>query len=195
MTEPTRVPQSALERPLKVTEVPPEGLDIGIVASDAERDALARLNALVAVPALEAKLRVRRWRGDGLAVEGELRAIVRQICVLTVEEFDAEILTPVEVRFAPERPAAPARRARGARRDDAGDEAALTVRLDDDPPDPLVGGGIDLGAVVSEFLTLALDPYPRKPGAQFVEPAPADDAPEASPFVLLRKGAPKPSEP
>lgn len=88
MTEPTRVPQSALERPLKVTEVPPEGLDIGIVASDAERDVLARLNALVAVPALEAKLRVRRWRGDGLAVEGELRAIVRQICVLTVEEFE-----------------------------------------------------------------------------------------------------------
>jgi hypothetical protein len=195
MTEPTRDPQSALERPLKVTEVPPEGLDIGIVASDAERDALARLNALVAVPVLEAKLRVRRWRGDGLAVEGELRAIVRQVCVLTVEEFDAEILTPVEVRFAPERPPATARRARGARRDDAGDEAALTVRLDDDPPDPLVGGGIDLGAVVSEFLTLALDPYPRKPGAQFVEPAPADATAEASPFVLLRKDAPKPSEP
>jgi len=57
--------------------------------------------------------------------------------------------------------------------------------LGDDPPDPLIGGAVDLGSVVSEHLTLALDPYPRKPGAQFVEPAAEDGV--VSPFAQLRR--------
>jgi hypothetical protein len=194
MTDPSRDPEPAFARPLKIAEVPPEGLEIDIVADDAERAALSAHNGLVAIPALAARLRIRRWRGDGLAVEGELRAVVRQTCVLTMDEFDAEIITPVEMRFAPERPPAQPRRTRGPRPEEVADTAALTIGLDDDPPDPLVGGAVDLGAIVSEFLTLALDPYPRKAGAQFVEPAPAEDAPETSPFVRLRKDAPEPSK-
>lgn len=194
MTDPSRDPETAFKHPLRVAEVPPEGLEIEIVADDAERDTLAEYNGLVAIPVLGAKLRIRRWRGDGLAVEGELRAVVRQICVLTVDEFDADIIAPVEMRFAPERAPAQPSRARGARTEDAANRAALSIGLEDDPPDPLVGGAVDLGAVVSEFLTLSLDPYPRKPGALFVEPAPADDPPETSPFLRLRKGASEPSK-
>ena len=193
MTDPSHVPAVTFERPLRTAEVPPEGLEIDLVANDAERDALARLNALVAIPALAARLRVRHWRGDGLEVEGEVRATVRQTCVLTLDEFDQEIVAPVHMRFAPPRDPAPTRRPRHARTGDTEDDDALTVGLEDDPPDPLVGGGIDLGAVVSEFLTLALDPYPRKPGAQFVEPNPENRA-EASPFVVLRGKAANPSK-
>ena len=65
--------------------------------------------------------------------------------------------------------------------------------LAEDPPDPLIGGVVDLGACISEFLTLALDPYPRKPGAQFNEPAPAADA-ETSPFAKLRTLTPRRDE-
>ena len=54
--------------------------------------------------------------------------------------------------------------------------------LGDDPPDPLIGGAVDLGSVVSEHLTLALDPYPRKDGAKM--PGEATDAAE-SPFAAL----------
>jgi hypothetical protein len=194
MTDPSHVPAVTFERPLRTAEVPPEGLEINLVANAAERDSLARLNALVAIPALAAQLRVRRWRGDGLEVEGEVRATVRQTCVLTLDEFDAEIVAPAYMRFAPPRDPAPTRRPRNTRTADVADDGALTVGLEDDPPDPLVGGGIDLGAIVSEFLTLALDPYPRKPGAQFTEPNPDDDGAEMSPFVVLRSKADKPSK-
>ena len=37
----------------------------------------------------------------------------------------------------------------------------------EDPPEPIVNGAIDLGALAAEFLMLGLDPYPRKPGAVF----------------------------
>ena len=59
------------------------------------------------------------------------------------------------------------------------------IDLDDDTPDPLVGGAIDLGAIASEFLTLGIDPYPRSPGASFSEPEPAPEAP--GPFAVLRQ--------
>ena len=34
----------------------------------------------------------------------------------------------------------------------------------------MIDGKIDLGALAAEFFALGLDPYPRKPGAEFVAP-------------------------
>ncbi len=42
---------------------------------------------------------------------------------------------------------------------------------------------MDVGAVATEFLLLAIDPYPRKPGAVF--DAPKNDDPGAHPFAAL----------
>ena len=38
------------------------------------------------------------------------------------------------------------------------------------PPEPLVGGSVDLGTLATEFLLLAIDPYPRKEGVKFTPP-------------------------
>jgi len=185
MTSATSDRPPPLSRPVSVISIPPEGLEIEIVASEAERAALADLNGLVAIPALTAQLRVKRWRGDGLEVDGDVQATVRQTCVVTLEPFDAEIAEPLHVRFAPP----PEENAR--RRPRESEASAHDIDLSgEDPPDPLMGGSVDLGLSVSEFLTLALDPYPRKPGAQFQEPAPAADA-ETSPFATLRKLTPR----
>ncbi len=54
---------------------------------------------------------------------------------------------------------------------------------DEDPPEPLVGGSIDLGALAVEAVALGLDPFPRKPGAEPVDLT-IGDAGE-SPFAAL----------
>jgi hypothetical protein len=54
---------------------------------------------------------------------------------------------------------------------------------DEDPPEPLDSGHIDLAALAVEFLALALDPFPRKPGAVFAD-AP-DVETEGGPFAAL----------
>ena len=54
-----------------------------------------------------------------------------------------------------------------------------------DPPEPIVDGAIDLGGITLEFLALALDPYPRKPGASFESSA--GDTGIESPFAALAK--------
>ncbi|HEY1452267.1 MAG TPA: DUF177 domain-containing protein, partial [Roseiarcus sp.] len=53
--------------------------------------------------------------------------------------------------------------------------------------DPVIDGKIDLGALTAEHFALGLDPYPRKPGAEFV--APDEQAAPDSPFAALAKPA------
>jgi hypothetical protein len=80
-------------------------------------------------------------------------------------------VAPIEARFAdPEYVPAPTKK-----------EIERTLD-DEDPPEPLPDGFIDLGALAVEFLALALDPFPRKPGAAF-DSADSDETP--SPFAAL----------
>lgn len=157
-----------LSRPLIVATVPPQGETIEIVGDEAERAALAAENEVESIERLVARLDVRPTGRDGLSVRGRVEALTTRICVVTLDPFVEAVDEEVEVRFAPETESV-----REAIEDGA-----------DDAPDPIVGGVVDLGAVVAEFFTLGLDPHPRKPGATF------DDASEnraaASPFAALR---------
>ena len=58
---------------------------------------------------------------------------------------------------------------------------------DEDEPDPVIDGKIDLGALAQEFFALGLDPYPRKPGVAFEQGA--ESAPADSPFSALAERA------
>jgi hypothetical protein len=183
-------------RPLAVSEIPEEGLNTTIRADETERAALAAANGLVALTRLEADFRVERGAAGALDVTGTLTADVRQSCVVTLEYFDASIVEPIHLRFvAPvETEAAPrhgksagrALRAEAAAHASGAGRSHHAADMDDDPPDPLIGGEIDLGAVAAEFLTLGLDPYPKKPGAHFQEPATSESAAVSSPFAKLR---------
>lgn len=200
MSDDLQLPENPFARPLAAVEVPEDGLELTIAADAAERAALADMDDLAALNRLEAKLKVTRAGRGGLRVEGELTADVRQTCVVTLEEFDARIVEPIDVSFAPEpTPTAPPPAERMSRRrreaepvEQKGEPRASRhiADLDADAPDPLVDGRIDLGAVVAEFLALALDPYPRKPGARFALPdetEPPEEAPaKVSPFARLR---------
>lgn len=57
------------------------------------------------------------------------------------------------------------------------DLAEIDIDFEDsDPPEPILDGKIDLGAVVAEQLSLGLDPYPRRAGAE----VPQEFAPSAA---------------
>ena len=59
---------------------------------------------------------------------------------------------------------------------------------DEDEPDPIVDGRIDIGALAAEFFALGLDPYPRKAGVAFERPAEPEG--EATPFSALKDKKP-----
>lgn len=148
------------------------GLRRTLEADEATRARVARFLGLEALPALRAEVEVSPG-GEGWRVRGRFDGRVTQLCGVTAEPFDQAVSGPFEVAVvAPEKaPAAP---------DGDPDEE---LGLDSiDPPDVAVDGVIDLAAYVVEHLALELDPFPRKPGAEFQPPR---AEPEPSPFAAL----------
>jgi uncharacterized metal-binding protein YceD (DUF177 family) len=164
--------------PVRLEEVPETGLHRDLVADEHVRAGLAALAGVAEMPRLEAFLDVVR-HGSGLRVTGRVSATVEQTCVITLEPVENEVDEPIDVIFAPP----------------SGDSfphdlAVAGVDSDDrfeasDQPEVLSDGTADLGAVAAEFLLLGIDPYPRKPGAEFTPPAEQSGA--ASPFAVLAR--------
>jgi len=152
-----------LSRRVRIDALPADGLTQTIEASPEERAALAAINRLPAIASVTANFTVRRSGRGGARVTGDVHAEVTQVCVVSLEPFAATVDEPVDVRFAPAETAETVRRAR--------EDDAETVEVGgEDPPDPIVDGRIDLGALAAEFFALGLDPYPRKPGVAFDPP-------------------------
>ncbi len=164
-------------RPVRVEPLPKDGLSHTIEADAAERAALATLSGLPAIAKLTANLTLRRAGRGGVRVVGEVHAHVTQTCVVSLESFEVVVDESVDVRFALPR------EAEEARRKQSGSETDAANIDDEDPPDPIVDGKIDLGALAAEFMALALDPYPRKPGALFDQPE--EGGQKDSPFDAL----------
>jgi uncharacterized metal-binding protein YceD (DUF177 family) len=149
--------------------LPPQGAATRVVATAEECAALARDFKLPAIHSLSAEYRMSA-SAKGVHVHGRVTAAVTQICVVTLEPFDSTIEEEVEVDFAEPRGMPP---------------EPPTEMHEYEPPDEILNGQIDLGGITAEFLSLGLDPYPRKPGVDFEY---ADDgAPKDSPFAALSK--------
>jgi uncharacterized metal-binding protein YceD (DUF177 family) len=152
--------------PLAAAGVPEAGRHLEIAADERACAAIARLAGLRGLSRLTARFDVTP-RGRGLHVIGDVSATVGQVCVVTLDPVDNEIDEEIDLVFTPDAAlAAPI----------AGAELA-------DAPEPLIDGTIDLGAIATEFLLLAIDPYPRKPGVAFETPAAGDVG--AHPFAAL----------
>jgi uncharacterized metal-binding protein YceD (DUF177 family) len=159
MTTDTALP---LSRPIRVADLPAEGMDVTVETTPEEREALARDLKLPAVHAVTGTFHLSGTRSR-VRVSGHVDATVSQICVVTLDPFESDLHEDVDVAFAaPSGPSAP---------------------QGEDPPDEIVDGTIDLGALTAEFLVLGLDPYPRKPGVDFAHEG-GNERPK-SPFAAL----------
>jgi uncharacterized metal-binding protein YceD (DUF177 family) len=162
-------------RPLAVERIASTGTELTIEASAEERAALARRFDIPAVHAFSATFVATPWRRGGVQVRGEFAAEVEQLSVVSLEPFTSEVGEPV-VRYYQ------AETGPGHYPD------VLSVEsLEDEEPEVISGGSIDLGEIAAESLALALDPYPRKPGEVF-EPETAQQAEERrqdNPFAVL----------
>ena len=64
----------------------------------------------------------------------------------------------------------------------------MVIRPEDsEPPEPVIGDSIDLGELVAEYLSLAINPYPRAPDADAEAAQYLSDTPADSPFAALAK--------
>ena len=158
------------------SHVPAAGRHFDLVADSRVRAAIAKLAGVAALPRLTSRFEVTLQGRAGLHVTGRVSATVNQECVVTLEPMENEIDEPIDVVFVPA--AAPPLGS------GSGDVGGREIEVaDHDPPETLVDDTVDLGAIATEFLILAIDPYPRRPDAVF---EPATDGEEAAhPFSAL----------
>lgn len=154
-------------RPVSLARIPEAGREERLEANAAECAALARRFGIPAVNRLRAVLRLRPEPGGAVRVEGRMEAEVVQDCVVTLEPVVQPVAEAVALRILPE----------GA-------------DFSDDPegPDEVAaeGDAVDLGEALAEQLALALDPYPRAPGAALPGEGEAGaEAPTSGPFAAL----------
>lgn len=168
-------------RPVAVDRLGRAETRLEVTASAAECAALAKRYGILSVDSLTAKLRLRRVSGSKMIrLKGEFSAQAVQACVISLEPVVERIEDQFEMLFGDSEP---------------GEDMEVLVHFDEeDPPEPILHGMIDVGEAVAEFLALALTPFPRRPDAVFdpslLASAPADiEAPEEprkpNPFAAL----------
>jgi hypothetical protein len=157
-----------------VTDIPTGGLDRRREATEGECMAIADALGILKLGRLQAHYRIRAVAGNGYRLTGNVTGDVEQACVVTLEPVAAKIDAPFDVEFRPQVETA-----------DNDEDASV---LDGPDVDILERGVIPVGRIVFETLSASLDPYPRRPDAEFRWQDPHANEPEkTSPFAVLSK--------
>lgn len=101
-------------------------------------------------------------------MKGRVTAHAVQTCGLTLEPLPVDVDRRFSIQLVEAKP-------------EETDE--IEVTLDEEDADVIEDGKIDLGQYAVEQLVLSLDPFPRKPGVEFVQP---EEPTEISPFAVLK---------
>ncbi len=109
---------------------------------------MAQRMGLPSILSLTCRFDLHPSERGSVRADGHLEARIVQNCVVSLEPFESLIEDEFTVRFVPE------------------ESEADDLDLEAEDEIPFAGTHIDLGEATSEQLGLALDPFPRKPGAE-----------------------------
>lgn len=143
-----------LHRPIRLERWPDGRRAFGIKASPELLPMLAAWLDVAAVLSLGAEGELgRAGEAPEIRLSGRLEARLLQACVVTMEPVEMAVETAFDRWFslAPEVPG-----------------GCVVVSAEEADMEPLEGERVDVALVVLEELSLALDPFPRSPGADAV---------------------------
>lgn len=159
-------------RPIAIEGITPDKTrQEKVEATAQECAALCKRFDLRGLENFKATINIRRVEGGEVVhVEGKLKADVIQTCVVSLQDVHAHVESDFETFFSENAP----------EDDDITDG-------NEDAPELLRNGMLDLGEVAAQYLSLGLDPYPRAPGvslaAQLME---LGGEVRNSPFAVLQ---------
>jgi hypothetical protein len=160
--------------PIQLAEIPAGGRHIKLVPDAETRASIASALGLASLPSVDAEFDLMPLAADGVKVSGMVSATVEQTCVVTLEPLVNEVNERIDLVLVQPGAMPPPRAT-----------LDIDVTAEADLPDVLHDGAVDLGEVAVEFLSLGIDPYPRKHGVTF-EPPPSLEDPASHPFAALK---------
>jgi uncharacterized metal-binding protein YceD (DUF177 family) len=139
-----------------------------IVATETEREALARRFGLLSLARLAAEIELVREPTETILLTAAFEAVFEQECIVTLDPVSGSVANRFQLRYGPP-------------------EVEEGVPAGDDDPafEPLTGDAIDVGEAVAQEFSLALPPFPRV--AEAVIELDEPETPDAGPFAALDK--------
>ena len=167
-----------MTRPLnwthQVSQIAEAGLQQSRTATVTEREALAQVLDVLSCDDVKAVYRVRNLGQGRYRVSGGVSARFTQRCVVTLEPVAQELEEIFDVEFGPTE-ALP-------ETTDTEFEVLTAAEIE-----PIEHGLIDAGGIIVETLSAGLDPYPRKPNAEFAWEEKDAEPSITGPFAGLSK--------
>ena len=167
-------------RPVRMGDVSEtQPMNKSIEAKPNELKALAKRFEILEVKNLVADLTLtRQMAGRMVSVKGKLSADVMQECIVTLEPLEDHLEGTFEAFFTDIKPPTPI-------------ASEVELKDEDEAPEFVKDGIIDVGEVSAQFMALEIDPYPRKEGAEsdYVTAEAEDDTPVQDthrPFEVLK---------
>jgi len=170
---------SPLVHLIPVTSLSQKGRNLVVKATADELVDIAKDCGVEAIETFRGEFQVTKGGGPLIAVQGRVIADVIQTCGVTLGPVEAHVDAEVAVLFT---------------LDQVKSHAEVDVDpSDEDPPEPVIDGQIDFGALALEHLVLNLEPYPRAPDAAFLDRdaqgqeagLPEGDTKRENPFAVL----------
>ncbi|NHK27588.1 DUF177 domain-containing protein [Parvularcula flava] len=161
-------PDNGYEKPVRIEDISsrPKSYKVTFPANALEK--VARRLEAEAVRSIEASFEISR-SGPVILVEGHVTAELVRTCVSSLEPMDESIDDDFsfELEQVDELP-----------------DLSGEVEIDIEAPEPIIGDTIDLAEQAIQQVSLAMEPFPRKEGAEPVK----DEAeqPSLSPFAALK---------
>jgi uncharacterized metal-binding protein YceD (DUF177 family) len=171
---------SEFARPYSLDKLGDRSASMAIEANESERAALAKRFGVLGIEALSAKFKLKRVRaGRAVRLEGAVEGTLTQACVVTLAPVRQTVREKFVTLYVPEADLKP------IEMDGEGGVTLDAFLGDEELEEALPEGPLDLGEIAAQEFAVAIDPYPRSPGAAFR--ADWGAAPErVSPFADLK---------
>jgi len=164
--------------------------EVKIEANTAQRKALCHRLGVQEIKHLSAGLTVQRNQvNKSIEIEGKITADLTQSCVITADSVEEHVEEVLQAWYADTSGAVSLSKAKRDRLPDI-EKAEQPIIEEVDDPEPVINGKIDLGELVTQHLSLSLNPYPRAKNAEWPETTNEDDEESAlydNPFAALKE--------
>ncbi len=166
--------QKDFSYPLKIEDINQGEQTYKIRANKVQLEVLREILQIPAVNSFEADIKLIFQKKKGiLDIKGEVRANLRLMSVISLEEFDKEYKSDFSLIYDTNASYEQIRE--------------MDEDIEDDVPDIVIDGKIDLGDIAIEQLALVMEDHPRKEGEEFTSIIEDDSEVRENPFAILSK--------